>query len=380
MTSRQPESPSSPHLPVQRFERGARRFRAGCVSVPLVSRLLAGGVLVLAALGVFVCCGELYKQGVNGPRAHGERPDGSAGRFSIYQMDVAPGTQTVLLSGCGWRMCCIDLYTGEAVELDEIWRDDVWAVAQSSDGSVIAVGYSDGSVALRSATPPGSGVRVQRFHSGVARCLDVSHDGRFVLSGSTDGSVRLWRHDADRPVSLADEGPNEVTRVRLSPDGTTAVAGFADGRVTCWRVEDGRVLETQRVHTSKITALAFAADGRRLVTTALDGYVRVWDLHNGRMHALSFRATGGHGVRHPISAAISPDGETLAIGGYGYLWLLEGHSLATLAELAGHQSAVTSLQFSPEGHYLFSASHDGTLRVWDVEHRADVHCLFPRPR
>ncbi|KAF5825649.1 WD40-repeat-containing domain protein, partial [Dunaliella salina] len=41
-------------------------------------------------------------------------------------------------------------------------------------------------------------------------------------------------------------------------------------------------------------------------------------------------------------------------------------SWRTAAVLRGHAHWVSSLAFTPDGHYLVSSSHDNTIRVWDL--------------
>src|SRR5262249_54566516 len=83
-----------------------------------------------------------------------------------------------------------------------------------------------------------------------------------------------------------------------------------------------------------------------------------------------------HGVTHVL---FSPDGKTLASGGSdktflgvrganpsaGRLWDVATGKL--LPTLEGHQNAITSLSFSPDGKRLASSgSWDETIRLWDV--------------
>jgi WD40 repeat protein len=67
-------------------------------------------------------------------------------------------------------------------------------------------------------------------------------------------------------------------------------------------------------------------------------------------------------------AAFSPDGQILAAGGSDgavRLWNV-GDQTQLAPELAGHTSAVTSLDFSPDATRFVSASADHTLRVWPL--------------
>ena len=103
-----------------------------------------------------------------------------------------------------------------------------------------------------------------------------SPDGRYVLSCSTDGSVRLWDRAATEPRRvLAAVG---VYVVAPAPTGPQVFTGAWDGVITCWDLPSGRPIRTFAGHQDTVFALAVSADGRTLASGGQDGTVRVWTL------------------------------------------------------------------------------------------------------
>ncbi|KAF8299629.1 WD40 repeat-like protein [Clavulina sp. PMI_390] len=69
-----------------------------------------------------------------------------------------------------------------------------------------------------------------------------------------------------------------------------------------------------------------------------------------------------------LSVAISPNGEMIASGSYGDVWLWDLiHGCQYGQPLKGHTNCVNSVAFSPDGTLLASGSDDGTIWLWDVK-------------
>ena len=70
-------------------------------------------------------------------------------------------------------------------------------------------------------------------------------------------------------------------------------------------------------HTAMVRKVLFTPDGRELITVSDDKTIRVWDVASGEPLRV-LRPPIGRGPEGMLyAAALSPDGRTLAVGGYG---------------------------------------------------------------
>jgi WD40 repeat protein len=74
-------------------------------------------------------------------------------------------------------------------------------------------------------TAAGKQLAEMKGHTNTVYTLDISPDGRLAVSGSWDGTIRLWDLESRTEISRIEGGQGYVTRVLFSPDGTQVIAG-----------------------------------------------------------------------------------------------------------------------------------------------------------
>jgi serine/threonine protein kinase len=188
-----------------------------------------------------------------------------------------------------------------------------------------------------------------------------SSEGQLLLSGSRDGTLRLWDQESGLEMRRV-HGRAEVTGVAFSPDGLTALTADANNLVRLWAMENARELCRFGGGAPAFWSLALSPDGRRALSGGEDKQVRLWDLENGRELA----RFEGH-EDWVTATAFSPNARFALSGsddGTLRLWnLVEGKEIR---RFDGHGDGVTSVCFSPDGRRALSCGADRSVRYWQL--------------
>ena len=253
---------------------------------------------------------------------------------------------------------------------------EVEATAIDPQGRWLVTGSKDGTARLWDlrAADPAQSVRVLRGHEGGITAVAIDPQGRGLLTGSEDATARLWDLNAADPIQSVHvlrghEGG--ITAVAIDPHGRWLVTSSKDGTVRLWNPSADDPARNPRVltgHRGGITTVAIDPQGRWLATGSKDDTARLWDL-NAADPTHSAHVLRGH--QDEISAvAIDFQGRWLVTGSIdktARLWDLRAVDPArTPRVLRGHEDEITAVAIDTQGHWLVTSSKDGTARLWDL--------------
>jgi WD40 repeat protein len=224
----------------------------------------------------------------------------------------------------------------------------------------------DGGEAAR----PAGEVRRLRGHEDGVLCLAFAPDGRRLLSGGADGTLRLWDLEKGRQLSVLRGHSGKVWSVAFTPDGHAALSAGKDKVVRLWDLERGEQRHAWPDRTNR--ALALSADGRLVLTGSVaDGMVRLWELKTGR----ELRRFKGH-MSWVLGLTFADSGRhALSASADGTVRMWEVDTGREQRRLQGHTDQVWSAVYTGGGQHALSCSADRTVRLWDLRTGEQVSCF-----
>ena len=161
-------------------------------------------------------------------------------------------------------------------------------------------------------------------HNNEINSVCFSHDGKYILSGSDDCTMKLWDKHTGKEIRTykTDKWVSDVVgQVCFSPDGKYAIsASPRDYFIKLWGIETGKIIRT------------FDTDGGRIIV------------------------------------CFSFDGKYVILGDfYGIMELYEVETGKKIRTFRGHKSAILSVSFLTDGKHALSGCCDNTIKLWEIE-------------
>ncbi len=265
--------------------------------------------------------------------------------------------------------------------------DERQIVTASQDGTAVIWPVAEQSASGNKTLPTFTG------HRGAVYSASFSPDPRnpLVASAGYDKRVLVWDPRTVEPFDFSNlsaprtppkfvalEGHTSPIRsVRFSADGRRLVSGAYDNTVRLWDVDEHQLIRVFRGHGEWVEAVDFLTDGLHIASASLDKTVKLWNIQGyEESRVLQGHLLTGHDDA-VLSAAFSYDGKTIVTASRdrtAKLWdFATGKELETFKE--GHEYLASAAIFFPGGKKLVTAAVDDTARVWDVTAGSQIYRL-----
>ena len=287
------------------------------------------------------------------------------------------------------------LHAGAELKGVSVSPDGNWVLSTSVDQSVHVWELRTGRLAFRIFG-----------HTSWVRAATFPSPNTLVTTG-IDSTLRIWNFDEAR--SQVQERPEEISAVALSRSGTAALVGSLDGQLHLWdlRRKCSRRLLAQQL--GPVTWVSFSGNGQRVLAASRSGVLAAYDI-------ASRRSVAAQGLPSSINAAARAKGSIYCVGlddgrvafwtwsqrepdvvpahreeltsveaipgssafltggGDGRLILWDGARKAPLWSQDRHSKAINCISLSEDGENAYTASEDGTIRIWDLRAGEEVAC------
>lgn len=240
--------------------------------------------------------------------------------------------------------------------------------------ALIVVGTKSGEIQLFDVASSALIDTVQA-HDGSLWSLDVSNDGKTLVTGGSDKKVSFWEIKVEnetvpgtgvqtqklklkqvRVLELSDD----VLSVCLSDDGKYLAASLLDSTVKVFFADSLKFYLNLYGHKLPVLAMDITSDSTMIVTCSADKNIKLWGLDFGDCRKSMF----GH-ADSIMSVKFVPDSHNFFSAGKDRLvkyW--DGDKFDQIQKLEGHHGEVWALAVSSTGEFVVSASHDKSIRVW----------------
>lgn len=229
-------------------------------------------------------------------------------------------------------------------------------------------------------------IKTLKGHQGIVNSLNYSHNGKYLVSGSGDKTIKIWDINTGKVIKSIEAHKTEATCVKFSHNGEYIVSGGCDdydkntyqcvkGLVKLWKFDTGELIKTFDGHNKNVTSVTFSPNGSYIVSTG-DNSIKVWEFKRGVL-AQSFKER-----LSAVTITFSSDGNYLATGSYENIKVFDANNWIPLKvfRLPSRFSqeekiypwdfatdGITSLDYSIDGKKLLFGNADGLVGIWNTQ-------------
>lgn len=233
----------------------------------------------------------------------------------------------------------------------------------------LAAGLSNGTVMLLPARPD---KKVLKWvaHRGPVTCMSSCGNEPHLVTGSADGTVRLWTGNAQGDSLALNVSEQKVVSVAVSRKYDTLIASDSTGGASLWDPRHCSKTADLETGNTFVNSVSLSSDGMLALTGSANGEFRLFDLRSGQVaHAYSTGVSC-------TATSVRQTGSVIAVGcENGVVLLWDCRTQKVINDTPLHSSRVTSLDFHPSKPMLLASSTDGAISVCDSDTRGLLYTL-----
>lgn len=171
--------------------------------------------------------------------------------------------------------------------------------------------------------------------------LHLTYNAKRLLVATSDAKVRIWDPMKGYSINTLNGHEKIIQALVSTSDEKIAFTVSNDGTLRVWKLSSSRCMAVLKEHSEKIGALVMTKDGRRVYTGSKDKVIKIWN----------------------ISAIMNVQKIINADQNYN------------LYSQNKHTKPVNNIVPFSQREYMFSASQDGTCKVWGIRNGEHLHTV-----
>jgi WD40 repeat protein len=222
---------------------------------------------------------------------------------------------------------------------------------------------------------PSFALGAQKASVASITALEWNPDGTKFATGDDVGVVKIWNVRTIQMIFTLAGHTGGINALEWSPDGTRLASASYDRTIRIWNAISGQNLLVLQGHTSGVVSIAWSPDGSKLASSsAIDEPtpLRIWNTSTGQL-------ISSHRVSEPAAMAWSPDGSRLAgalpTGVLNVMNTTTFEDGFALVLSWGGERGMFAVAWSPNSQKVASGSSNGSVVIWDVATKQQLHDL-----
>lgn len=244
-------------------------------------------------------------------------------------------------------------------------------------GTLVVVGNRGGDLQLFDLASSTLLENKEDAHDAAIWSLDLTSDGKRLVTGSADKTVKFWDFKVDQELipgtvdkfvpklkifhDTTLELNDDILAVKISSDDKFLAVSLLDNTVKVFFLNSMKFFLSLYGHKLPVLSIDISFDSKLLITSSADKNIKIWGLDFGDCHKSLFAHQDSI-----MSVKFVPESHNFfSCSKDGLVKYWDGDKFECVQKLAAHQSEVWALAISNDARFVVSTSHDHSIRVWE---------------
>jgi WD40 repeat protein len=203
----------------------------------------------------------------------------ATGKGWVKAVAVSPDSQLLASGNDDSTLTVWQLKTGKTLRTIMGNQEGIEAIAFNPQGTLLASSGEDRTIKLWDVKTGQLRLTLKENNAneGHPESILFASDGQTLLSGDQAG-IHQWNVFTGKVMRLFPDSSRLVRSLALSPDGRTLVSGHADNTVKTWNLSTGEPINTFTGHRDWVLTVAISPDGQSIISGSRDKTIKRWPL------------------------------------------------------------------------------------------------------